>query len=117
MDYWERQVEEGLVDLADYWAPELQKYAARNRPWRDRTHHAKQGLQGLVERGSGGIVTIVLKHGVFYGTFLETGFVRGRHKRSFAILWPTLRRFEARIWSSARSVFRIARGKVSRRNF
>lgn len=105
-----KRVEVALYAAANAWGQHIQ-YAARDeRPWQDRTSHAKTGLfyavDGLgqgeivgdispgaralmkeVERveAKGNEIIIVLAHTVFYGKYLETS-----HGGRYAIIMSTI---------------------------
>lgn len=66
-------------------AKDFESYAKMNRPWRDRTSRARQGLTGYVKKTEKGY-RIVIAHTVDYGLWLEMA----REKR-YAILEPTIR--------------------------
>ena len=86
MAEYERRVIDAVKLLGQYWAPLLERYAKENAPWVDRTGHARQGIQGLVEdMSSEAITSIVLKGGVYYQVFLELANA-GR----YAIILPTI---------------------------
>lgn len=76
------------------WAKIMEAYAKRNRPWTDRTTHARQRLKGYVEKNDN-MVRVGVAHGVDYGTHLEL-----EHEKRYAILKPTLERFTADILKS-----------------
>jgi hypothetical protein len=62
------------VALGQQWGIRLQAAARTDAPWRDRTAHARQGMNGGVETGAGDIVAVIyLAHSVRYGVFLESG--------------------------------------------
>lgn len=73
------------------WAKIMEAYAKRNRPWTDRTTHARQRLKGYVEKNDN-MVRVGVAHGVDYGTHLEL-----EHEKRYAILKPTLDIFVGRI--------------------
>lgn len=77
--YVERSLEES--------AEELRAYMRLNRPWKDRTHNARLSLDAKVENPREGYYRIALRHGVYYGYYLEHG-VEGRN-RPYPILEPT----------------------------
>jgi hypothetical protein len=55
------------------WAGNLETDAKALAPWRDRTSHARQGIQGTAERGTGTMIAVIyLSHSVRYGVFLES---------------------------------------------
>lgn len=66
-------------------AKKFQNYAKHNRPWTDRTGHARQRLIGYVEE-HGTKIKICIAHGVDYGPKLEYG-----HERRYSILEPTVK--------------------------
>ena len=62
----------------------LESQAKENRPWTDRTGHARQGLTGSYEVEPSEI-SIVLAHTVDYGLWLELA-----HEKNYAIVDPTV---------------------------
>lgn len=70
--------------FAQEGAKKFENYAKNNRPWTDRTGHARQRLVGWVEMFSDK-VRIHIGHGVDYGVYLELA-----HEKRFAILQPTV---------------------------
>ena len=78
---------------ANEGAKVMENYAKRNRPWTDRTGHARQRLHGWIERTPKG-VKINIGHGVDYGYYLEMC-----HQRRFEILNPTVNACSAKIIS------------------
>lgn len=70
--------------FAQEGAKKFENYAKINRPWTDRTGHARQRLVGWVEMFSDK-VRINIGHGVDYGVYLELA-----HEKRFAILQPTV---------------------------
>lgn len=66
-------------------AKRFQNYAKQNRPWTDRTGHARQRLTGYVEV-HGNKIRICIAHGVEYGPKLEC-----EHERRYSILEPTVK--------------------------
>lgn len=70
---------------AETIAKDFESYAKENRPWTDRTSHARQGLTGYVTTtGHGWRVNIA--HTVDYGFWLEYA-----REKKYAILEPTIR--------------------------
>lgn len=76
--------EAAIAMYAENAALTLQNYARENRPWTDRTGHARQRLTGSVAKVSQGY-QIILAHGVDYGKWLELA-----HEKRFAIIQPTI---------------------------
>ena len=76
-------------------ANKMVKYAKQHRPWTDRTHLAKNSINGGARQFSSGRVRIELAHGVKYGVYLE--LVNFRHKGSLAIIEPTVQKLAPEI--------------------
>lgn len=70
--------------FAQEGAKKFENYAKKNRPWTDRTGHARQRLIGWVEVLTNK-VKIYIGHGVDYGVYLELC-----HEKRYAILQPTV---------------------------
>ena len=70
--------------FAQEGAKKFENYAKINRPWTDRTGHARQRLVGWVETFSDK-VRIHIGHGVDYGVYLELC-----NEKRYAILQPTV---------------------------
>lgn len=88
-------LEKGLLSLesksamaikayADTSALKLQNYARKNRPWKDRTAHARQRMTGSVRVMTSGY-KLVLAHGVSYGKWLELA-----HNKKYSIIPQTI---------------------------
>lgn len=70
--------------LATEGAKKFENYAKQNRPWTDRTGHARQRLVGWVETFSNK-TRIHIGHGVYYGVYLELC-----NEKRYAILQKTV---------------------------
>ena len=70
--------------FAQEGAKKFENHAKKNRPWTDRTGHARQRLTGYVETFSDK-TRINIAHGVYYGVYLELC-----NEKRFAILQPTV---------------------------
>jgi hypothetical protein len=74
-------------DVLEDWAEETAGWEQQNRPWTDRTGHARLGLTLVRDHPDdlrdGGRVHLV--HGVSYGRYLETS-----HGSRFAIIGPAV---------------------------
>lgn len=82
---------------------EMEIYAKSNHPWTNRTGDAERGLHTTVQKTtSGWSQTIQLSHGsgVWYGVYLENSM-----GRRFAIIEPTMRRFQAKLNNELSSIF------------
>lgn len=73
-----------MMMYAQQGAQQFENYAKNNRPWTDRTGHARQRLSGYVEKNPDNI-RIYISHGVEYGFWLEYS-----HEKRFAILQKTI---------------------------
>lgn len=83
---WSERKEQGIFSLADVFGKGvLERYAKLNRPWKDQTSSARNGLHGGAYKKSGNI-HIFIAHRVHYGVYLE----KGKSAR-YAILMPTIR--------------------------
>ena len=78
------RAEVALSMYAQDSALKLQNAAKENRPWTDRTGHARQRLFADSTRVQNGY-QLRLAHGVDYGIWLEFA-----HERRFAIIEPTI---------------------------
>lgn len=70
--------------FAQEGAKKFENYAKKNRPWTDRTGHARQRLVGWVDTMKDKVL-INVGHGVDYGIYLELA-----HEKRYAILQPTV---------------------------
>ncbi len=94
------EVENAVFEIFMKYKPQIENYAKANKPWKDRSGNAKQGLFSLVDRVPRQSVSITISHGVIdYGIWLETRWA-GR----WAILLPTISYFEPRILADIRKV-------------
>ena len=78
------RLEKALLKYGDTTAQKIHAQAVKDRPWTDRTAHARQRLHGECKRIDTGI-RILLAHGVEYGVYLELA-----HEKQYAIIYPTL---------------------------
>lgn len=81
-------------------AKKFENYAKNNRPWTDRTGHARQRLVGWVEMFSNK-VRIHIGHGVDYGVYLELA-----HEKRYAILQPTVNALSKEILEGFKELMR-----------
>lgn len=65
-------------------AKKFENYAKLNRPWTDRTGHARQRLTGYIETNPTN-TRVYISHGVDYGKYLELA-----HEKKYAILLKTV---------------------------
>ena len=88
-------IREGL----DYWAPQIETDAKTNAPWTDRSGNARSGLHAYTE-AEDGVGRLYLSHRMFYGIFLERRWA-GR----YAIVMPTLQKFEGQVMAFFKRIF------------
>lgn len=78
------RTERAVMAYGQTVAQKVRNKAVQDRPWTDRTGHARQRMQGdCVRTGTG--IRVILAHGVSYGTDLEFG-----HEKRYAVIYPTL---------------------------
>ena len=85
---------------AEQGARKFENYAKRNRPWTDRTGHARQRLHGWVETLPQK-VRIYIGHGVDYGVYLELC-----HERRYSILQPTVNAMSGEVLKGYQNLLR-----------
>lgn len=91
----------GVRQLADRYADEIETHMKQEARWVDRTGNARKMLTAEVEDVAMSMVEIILAHGVSYGVFLELANA-GR----YAIIAPTIDIFGPRIWADVRAMLR-----------
>lgn len=84
-------------------AKKFENYAKKNRPWTDRTGHARQRLVGWVEVLANK-VRIHIGHGVDYGIYLELA-----HEKKYAILQPTVNALSKEVLEGYKDLLRYLR--------
>lgn len=93
-------VNQGIEELLEELAQEVEEYAKTNAPWDDRSGEARQGLTAEVVDGGLFRNSIVLYHTVDYGIWLEV-----RWNGRYAIIVPTIEHFGPIVMGSLGSVF------------
>lgn len=92
-DVRRRQIERGVMKVADRYSIEIEQWMKQNAPWQDRTGQARATLKAEVIDVTGRAAIILLQHGTDYGgLYLET-MQAGR----FAIISPALDYFAPRL--------------------
>jgi hypothetical protein len=99
LEQYRQDAKNAVYQIAQNYAPMIERDAKVNAPWEDRTANARQGLFAHVEQGDGR-TTIYLSHQMDYGVYLELKFA-GR----FAIIMPTLERYYDPIMNSVKGLF------------
>ncbi|RMH11466.1 MAG: hypothetical protein D6698_16330 [Gammaproteobacteria bacterium] len=90
---------DGVEQLLNYWAPQIERDMKMNAAWVDRTANARQTLAAFVIRLSPYQVALIARQYMHYGKFLEL-----RHGGRYAIVMPTMRYYYAPIWSSVKEL-------------
>jgi hypothetical protein len=76
-------------------AMKMVREARKSRPWTDRTHAAKNSLNGGAVWNGASRVQVYLSHGMHYGVYLEK--VNFRHKGNLAVVFPTVHKMAPEI--------------------
>lgn len=85
-------VDEGIEELLERLASDMEAYAKANAPWEDETGEARDGLTAEVVDGGPFSNSVVLYHTVDYGIWLEV-----RWNGRYAIILPTIEHFGPQI--------------------
>lgn len=89
-----------LLVYCETVAKKFESYAKHNRPWKDRTGRARQGLTGYVQNTGKGF-KICIAHTVDYGIWLEYA-----RERKYSILEPTVRNNQDEVLLGLRALFK-----------
>jgi hypothetical protein len=94
LDGYANRMDPALLGELQGIASDMESYGKTNRPWNDRTTDAKNKLSASAQMTAAHNVSVVMRHGVPYGGFLETGTSR---MSAYPIIGPTLQAFYAPI--------------------
>ncbi|MDD3927281.1 MAG: hypothetical protein PHT33_11555 [bacterium] len=87
MEYLDRK-RGGFLGHLENEVPVLEAYARANRPWTDRTGHAKNGIFGKAAQVRRDLWRLSLGHTMEYGPYLELGtpphIIRPKNKKLLA---------------------------------
>ena len=97
------RLEKAVMAYGKTSAQKLRTLAVKNRPWTDRTAHARQRLHASAKRIDTGI-RITLAHGVEYGVYLELA-----HEKRYAVIYPTLLKMGPQVMAGLEGLFNRAR--------
>lgn len=92
-------VEGVAMEVAQYFAPQIEAAAKQDAAWTDRTGNARQGLFTTI-RKNGKSVSLYLSHAMDYGMWLEL-----RHHGRYAIIMRTLSSFYPKIQRMFKGTF------------
>ena len=93
------RVEKAVMGYGKTNATKIEAAAKENRPWTDRTAHARQRLHSDCKRTNSGM-RITLSHGVSYGASLEFD-----HEKRYAIIYPTLKQEAPKVMNGLQRLF------------
>lgn len=79
------RVNEAVMSVLEYKAPEVEAHMKQNAPWTDQTGNARQGLRAEAYDLGGDQKGIILYHQVPYGIWLEI-----KNSGKYAIILPTI---------------------------
>lgn len=97
------KVEKAALNYGKTAAVKIHAQAVADRPWTDRTAHARQRLHSSAKRIDTGI-RIVLAHGVEYGVYLELA-----HEKRYAVIYPTLLKMGPQVMEGLEGLFNRVR--------
>ncbi len=100
-DAYSRAIQDGVYQLAQAYAVEIEAWMKENAPWTDQTSNARQTLHSEADRLVGGAVEIILAHGMDYGIFLELA-----NGGQYAIIGPALDHFIPLVWRDVQELLR-----------
>lgn len=103
LDSSESKSQIAIKMFAQEGAKKFENYAKINRPWTDRTGHARQRLTGYVETFSDK-TRINIAHGVYYGVYLELC-----NEKRFAILQKTVNALSTEVLNGFKDLLRYLR--------
>lgn len=92
-------LERGVMDVLQYYAPQVTADAKTGAPWRDRTGNARQSLLAFEHWAQQHVAALTLMQVMEYGVFLEL-----RHQGRYAIVLPTLEPYYERVWGTIKDL-------------
>lgn len=95
-----RAIHNGVVQLAERYAVEIEAWMKSNAVWEDRTGNARQTLFAEAIDFTD-VVVILMSHGVEYGTFLELA-----NAGQYSVITPALDYYIPRIWRDVQALLR-----------
>jgi hypothetical protein len=98
-DYLARKVA-ALQALGDHYAAKMEGEAKNNKPWKNQTGHAQQGLFGEA-KAENTMLKVRLAHTVDYGVYLELA-----NSGKFSILQPTVQKNAPQFFRDAERVLK-----------
>lgn len=98
-DFFARKVA-ALQALGDHYAGKMEGEAKDNKPWKNRTGHAQQGLFGEA-KAVNALLKVRLAHSVDYGVYLELA-----NSGKYAILQPTVQKNAPQFFRDAERVLK-----------
>ncbi len=98
---YSRAIQDGIYQLAQAYAVEIEGWMKENASWVDRTGAARQTLNTEAQRLVSSAVEIILAGGVEYQVYLELSY-----GGNFAIIGPALDHFIPLVWRDVQELLR-----------
>lgn len=98
-DGYDQYIHNGVKQIADYFAPQIEAWMKQNAPWTDRTGNARQTLHAEVVQVAGEMVAITFDHGMEYGLWLEVS-----NAGTYAIITPALDHWGPKVFAAVREL-------------
>jgi len=99
LDRWQAEKMAGVEAVGRNIAAKAEGQAKRDRPWKDRTSNARQGLHGGTGWDSATAFIIYLAHGVEYGPYLELA-----NSGKYAVIEKTLNSFRKELYDYVKAM-------------
>lgn len=99
LDKWYAEKIAGCEAVGRNIAAKAEGKAKIDRPWKDRTANARQGLKGGTQWDSATALIIYLAHSVDYGPYLELA-----NDSKYAVIEKTLNSFRAELLESVKAI-------------
>ena len=99
LEKWHQEKRAGCEAISRNIAAKAQGKARQDRPWKDRTGNARQGLKGVTQWDSFTALIIYLAHSVEYGPYLELC-----NDGKYAIIEKTLNSLRKELYDSLKRI-------------
>jgi len=96
---WHQEKRAAIQAIAASIAKQAEAKAKIDRPWKDRTANARQGLKGGVAWQDIVLLIIYLAHSVDYGPYLELA-----HDGKYQIIEKTLNSYRTELYNSLKRI-------------
>jgi len=99
LDRWHAEKIAGVEAVGRNISAKAEGQAKRDRPWKDRTSNARQGLHGGTGWDSATAFIIYLAHSVDYGPYLELA-----NSGKYAVIEKTLNSFRKELYDYVKAM-------------